>query len=305
MKKKIKKTRLQNPKTEVDISDFYFRYLAEPRDFKKWKSDFEEKSKAILNNIYDNYGGYAPESPTFERLTYWILRACYDAGHFKNIAQLKRDRQREIKETAIFNRDGEIKATLELRKLIKAHPRVTEWIASYWRSGVFGQRSKMRECLQGRSDLDILKHNLDEIDSALKLYSEKAHLFAPRTYGCLILQRPQKRERKFKEEISNPARDGLIFELTLLLRRYVSKKPILGSMELPRGGSGRQFQGHNEIITKLINLTLGTHLTFKKVAQRLDWLVRNGAKDVGWEQYYLSPEIPSNNKALQLPRMKF
>lgn len=276
-------------------TDFLLEVLDEPQNFGEWQNVFKARPevKKVLESLEDvlinKAGGHAPESPTYDHLEYWILRACYETVHFKDIFGEKRKKERKERELTkdLIGQGRTASAIVEellefVEKKSKRYPEAVNRIAQWWFLGAYGSRPAMPKRLQGRPPLEMLKRNLTGLKNSFELYATKARKISSwPCVGCLSFPQPGK--KGMIKGLQDPARDSLIFELAFLIRRYLSKKPSPPLMELPSRG---HFARQNEVIAELINATLeGSSICAEKVKERLDFLTKAGAKYVGWERH--------------------
>ena len=92
---------------------------------------------------------------------------------------------------------------------------------------------------------------------------------------------------KCSEKLKNPATDGLIFEITYHIRRYLYEKPLALVFYMPLPKAKNQLHGLNEVIAKFVNAALQTTAQYSRqdVKVRHDSLERQRTVLVSWDLY--------------------
>jgi hypothetical protein len=271
--------------------------LFEPPEFADWAKKFEashegEEALTFMEDaLYRRAGGYAPELRSIDDLKYAVLRACFDAAHYDDTwYKRKRKGKRAVAEPGY----NPIELIDHLLNFIETYPETADRVAASWVPNVFDRKHPHRK-MKGLLPQEKLQRTFKKLKEAFGEYHKQP--IEPIYMGCLLF--PHLREPKYLKKAStpfnlhdrlkglaDPACDGLIFELAILIRRYVSQKPLPSETELPRV---IRFAQQNEVIAYLVNATLDRDLYPEDVKARLDWLRRKGARFVDWENYYQNP----------------
>ena len=87
------------------------------------------------------------------------------------------------------------------------------------------------------------------------------------------------------QKLKNPATDGLIFEITYHIRRYLYEKPLALVFGMPLPKAKNQLHGLNEVIAKFVNAALQTTAQYSRqdVKVRHDSLERQRTVLVSWD----------------------
>ncbi|MHB1351619.1 MAG: hypothetical protein ACYCYR_17340 [Desulfobulbaceae bacterium] len=111
----------------------------EPKGFQGWATIFKAKQKELFqiieDKLFDKGTGNSPESPDYEHLEYWILRACYDSLHPDTSLHKKREEEKRALSEIVEKEYNINKAIETLLDYFKRYPAATEEIAGKWFPG--------------------------------------------------------------------------------------------------------------------------------------------------------------------------
>lgn len=259
--------------------------LGETSDFVEWAKRFMDENKGYFVKLDDALIERGKTEKECEPLRYHICRACYDAIHFQplSIKRLRKERDAVVEIDPTSGRSP-IKAIDELMNFCRSYPEAAEIIADYWLPEVCRVPPNLVRSLVGKAPVDLLKNNLEKMKWSFELYAQKSRQFSyyPVQYGPLVIPNKEKRSIRLPDD---PAKDGLVFELALLIRCFLKGLPmgILDRpMELPKGTRLNEMNG---LIAGLVAATFKSEVDVRNVATRLDYLKKKEAKWVGWDQY--------------------
>ncbi|MHB1381952.1 MAG: hypothetical protein ACYCXJ_06990 [Thermoleophilia bacterium] len=271
-----------------------FKRLGEPDGFEIWQKKFKADNEDDFVFLDETIMEYMDiEEEQCEPLRYHICRACFDATNFQDLsADILREERDAVAE--INNAEGRspIKAIDELLKFCKDYPGAAEKIAGYWLPEAYGGHPDLPRRLAGKPPLEMLKGDLEKMKWGFGFYSKKhyEHPHYPIQSGPLSFPREEGKRTRLRD---NPAVDGLIFEMALLIRCFLHGLPIdtlHRPMELPER---KRLNAAPELITRFVNAALDKDFPLEKIVERLDSLRKGKAKWVGWDQRRAAPKAPA------------
>lgn len=253
--------------------------------FYRWQKEFKNSQKGALafhflfDNIEEEYGGNpSNEIEAQQNVGDRILKACYNAAIFKDTSHEKRMHDKSTIDEIEGEGRNQVKAIKELRNFIKRYPDASNWaiidaIGDLYKDGLIIKDLSEHKG-PGEPFLDKL---LAAYEVGLKKYTMPKFLAYWSQSGCLSFPKPIDKKR------SDPALDGLIFELAFHLKRYKSSNPTMVlAPGVPFPKTRRRLTAQNEIIAKFVNAALNKKLNSKHVKNRIDKLRKQGARFTGW-----------------------
>jgi hypothetical protein len=229
-----------------------------------------------------------------EDLSDLVMAACFNAKRFqdseKGSSEERRDKDKEAVQEIRGKGSNQIKAIDELLAFIKRYPRaanaaMASAIGSLRKDGVYLSTQLQTGKTSSRQQLPtfpahlVMSRILFAYREGLQSYDPPKNLQHWYHQGCILTKEPIKQQPK------NLAIDGLIFEITYHIRRYLYEKPLVLDYGIPLPGAKGQPKGINKAIAKFINATLTTPALYSKkdVKGRLDSLRKQETVLVPWD----------------------
>jgi hypothetical protein len=210
-----------------------------------------------------------------------ILKGCFNAQNYKNLDKKTRDRDKNLTLDYKYCSQSTFLALKQLKRFIKDwSPYLDEFKYSIIKD-LNKNGGKITNEVIDEVLISLEKHW--PIDPSLNL-KDKVH---PHWYkiGCLYFNKPRRKNLK------NPARDGLIFEITFYLRLYLRNDfiPFISQLDnilpWPLPITKPQMGTHYEIIANFVNSSLSEKITVSKVKKRLIYLENHRAMLGKWNIY--------------------
>lgn len=252
-----------------------------PTKFDLWYQEFisSPQGEGAFMALEDLMGDH----PEYEDLSDWVLVACFNAKRFqdyeKGSSEKKRDKVREAVQEIREKGSNQIKAINILRDFIKHYPQA----ANAAMAATIRTSLKNDIILSKKKGSAPANDVIDKIFAAYKAgrlsHEPQKNLHYWYQQGCIL------REAPISQKLKNPATDGLIFEITYHIRRYLYEKPLALVYGMPHPKAKNQLHGQNEVIAKFVNATLQTTAQYSRqdVKVRHDSLERQRTVLVSWD----------------------